>query len=177
MISPADARRDRATAKVAPLRAGVAAALLLLLASLGAVAGEIETAVADRAAAIQATRGTRPHHRSWPDCPPLGAALTEWRDARGVVRRAVLAHGSEDSAFRVEMFRDGAGHPRLALISGGAVNGARLVQRIVFGPNGRRVREARSVSDPGYTFPNPWPDALLPRPRTPAGRCPWPEQG
>lgn len=165
-----------------PRRAGLgmvatATALLLLSSSPGVEAGPLATAAADRAAALAATRGARPLHRSWPDCPPLGAALTEWRDARGVVRRAVLDYGTEDSAIRAEMFRDGAGRPRVALISGGAVNGARLFQRITFDATGRRRSDLRSVSDPGYTFPNPWPAALLPRLRTPAGRCPWPERG
>jgi len=158
------------------LRLAALAALLALPNATDAAAGDIATATASRAEALAATRGIRPRQRAFPDCPPLGATLTEWRDARGMVRRAVLDHGSEDSAFRAEMFRDAAGRPRVVFISGGAVNGARLAHRILFAPDGRRLREARSVSEPGYTFPNPWPAAFLPRLRSPAGRCPWPEE-
>ncbi|HEY4253832.1 MAG TPA: hypothetical protein VGM87_21665 [Roseomonas sp.] len=138
-------------------------------------AGPLAAAEAYRTAALAATRAARPVSRHWPDCPPLGAGQTEWRDARGIARRAILAPGGDDSAVRIELFRDAAGRPRLAVITGGAVNGARLLHGIVFAPDGARLCEARRVSEPGYTFPDPWPEALLPQGSAAAGRCPWPE--
>lgn len=139
-------------------------------------AGPLAAAEPHRAAALAATRAARPTTRNWPDCPPLGAEQTEWRDISGVVRRAILAPGGDDSAVRAELFRDAAGRPRLAVITGGAVNGARLLHRIAFGPDGARLCEARRVSEPGYTFPNPWPEALLPHSPAATGRCPWSEE-
>lgn len=125
-----------------------------------------------RTAALAATRGRAPLRRDYPDCPPLGAAVAEWRDAQGVLRRAVLRSGGDDSAFAAETTFDAEGRPRFAYVSGGAVSGARLTQRIAIGTDGQRICAVRRVTAPGYTFPNPWPDALLLLAAAREGTCP-----
>ncbi|MBR0650941.1 hypothetical protein GXW78_14805 [Roseomonas terrae] len=135
-------------------------------------AAPLAAAEAYRTAAIDAARGRAPLRRDYPDCPPLGAAVTEWRDAEGVLRRASLRSGGEDSAFTAETYFDAQGRPRFAYVSGGAVSGARLTQRIAIGADGRRICEARRVTVPVYPFPNPWPDALLPLAAAREGPCP-----
>ncbi len=150
----------------------VAAGLAVLL--VGPLRAEdcgapLAAAETHRAAALAATRGRAPLRRDYPDCPPLGATVTEWR---GVLRRAALQAGGDDSAFTAETSFDEQGRPRFAFVSGGAVSGARLTQRIAIGADGRRICEARRVTAPGYTFPNPWPDALLPLAAARDGACP-----
>ena len=129
-----------------------------------------------RVAALDATRGRAPTRRDYPDCPPLGASVAEWRDAHGVLRRAALRSGGDDSAFTAETYFDEQGRPRFAIVAGGAVSGARLTQRIAIGADGGRICEARRVTAPGYTFPNPWPDALLPLAAARDGACPTPQE-
>lgn len=159
-------------------RAASCLALLLPVAPLQAedCAAPLAAAEVHRVAALEATRDRRPVRRAYPDCPPLGATVTEWRDARGRLRRALLESGSEDSAFAAETFFDIEGRARVGIVTGGAVSGARLLQRIAIAPNGHRLCEARRVSAPGYTFPHPWPEELLPRAAARDGRCPWPEE-
>lgn len=155
-------------------RAAAGIVVLLAAAPLRAedCAGPLAEAEAHRVAALAATRGRAPARRDYPDCPPLGAAVAEWRDARGMLRRSVLRSGGDDSAFTAETYFDNQGRPRFAYVSGGAVSGARLTQRIAIGADGRRICEARRVTAPGYTFPNPWPDALLPLAAARDGACP-----
>lgn len=156
------------------MRVAAGLAALLAAAPLRAedCAAPLAAAEAHRRAALEATRGRAPLRRDYPDCPPLGAELVEWRDARGVLRRSVLRAGGSDSAFTAETYFDRAGRPRFAYVAGGAVSGARLTQRIAFAPDGRRICEARRVTAPGYTFPHPWPDALLPPAAARDGTCP-----
>jgi hypothetical protein len=154
----------------------VAAGFAMLLAAAPGRAEDcarpLAEAEAHRIASLAATRGRVPLRRDYPDCPPLGATVTEWRDARGVLRRAALQAGGDDSAFTAETSFDDAGRPRFAYVTGGAVSGARLTQRIAIGADGRRICEARRVTAPGYTFPHPWPDALLPLAAARDGTCP-----
>lgn len=159
-------------------RAATAFAMLLAAAPLRAedCAAPLAAAEAHRTAALAATRGRPALRRDYPDCPPLGAAVTEWRDARGTLRRSVLRSGGEDSAFAAETFFDTGGRARFAHVGGGAVSGARLTQRIAIAPDGRRICEARRVTAPGYPFPHPWPDALLPLAAAREGPCPRPQE-
>ena len=161
------------------MRAALCLAPLLLAAPARAedCAAPLAAAETHRTAALDATRGRAPLRRDYAECPPLGAAIAEWRDARGTLRRSVLRSGGDDSAFTAETYFDAEGHPRFAYVSGGAVTGARLTQRIAFGAEGRRLCESRRVTAPGYTFPHPWPDALLPLAAARDGHpCPWPNE-
>lgn len=127
------------------------------------------TAEAHRVAALDATRGRAALRCDYPECPLPGAAIVEWRD---VLRRAALRSGSDDSAFAAETYSDARGRPRFAYVNGGAVAGARPAQRIAIGADGRRICDARRVTAAGYTFANPWPDALLPLAAARDGPCP-----
>lgn len=160
------------------MRPLLALSMILLASQVQAQSCDQALVVAEayRTAALTATRGARATARTYPDCPRLGAGRADWRDARGTLRRTVLDLGGDDSTLRTELFRDTEGRPRLAIITGGAVSGARLLHRIALRPDGTRICESRSVSAPGYTFPNPIPDAMLPHPTQAAGRCPWPDE-
>ncbi|HJU55092.1 MAG TPA: hypothetical protein VJ715_10985 [Pyrinomonadaceae bacterium] len=82
-------------------------------------------------------------------------------DASGRVRFYQKEGGSEDSALKFEHYYDEAGRLRFVLITGGAVNGSKVEHRIYFDADGKRIWEIRSFTDPGYTWPEVWPDEQL----------------
>ncbi len=82
-------------------------------------------------------------------------------DARGRVRFYQREGGSDDSALTFEHYYDEAGRLRFVLITGGAVNGSKVEHRIYFDAEGKRIWEIRSFTDPGYTWPEVWPDEEL----------------
>lgn len=160
-----------------------AACLLALLQAPPALAGcaVSHAAEAQRRMAVAATGATRAEVRFFPECLSLGVDVRRWRDLRGVTRRAELQLGGDDSSYVVRHFHDVLGRLRLAIVTGGAVSGARLVDRLAFDGAGRTVCSRRSVTAPGYPFLRPWPDSLLlPRPAgafTTHDHCPvagWP---
>jgi hypothetical protein len=70
--------------------------------------------------------------------------------------------GSDDSALKLQHYYDEAGRLRFVLITGGAVNGSELEQRIYFDEQGKRIwEEHKYTKGPGYTFPEIWPAEQL----------------
>lgn len=110
-------------------------------------------------------------------CAPYGAttACTLGRDAQGVARWFEREGGSDDSLMRERLYYDGQGRLRFIFVHMGAVNGTVQEHRIYFGEQGQRVRASfKTVSGPGYTFPQTWPAQYeLRQPKLPAaqGRC------
>jgi len=82
-------------------------------------------------------------------------------DARGRVRFYQREGGSEDSSLKLEHYYDEAGRLRFVLITGGAVSGSKLEQRIYFDADGKRIWEEHSATAPGYTWPEVWPEDEL----------------
>jgi hypothetical protein len=83
-------------------------------------------------------------------------------DSKGIVRMYEKQGGSEDSALTWKHYYDEAGRLRFVLITGGAINGAKLEHRIYFDEGGKRLWEDHKyVRGPGYTFPEVWPDDQL----------------
>ena len=82
-------------------------------------------------------------------------------DASGRVRLYQREGGSEDSALTFEHYYDEAGRLRFVLITGGAVSGSKLEHRIYFDAEGKRIWEIRNFTEPGYTWPEVWPDEEL----------------
>ena len=110
-------------------------------------------------------------------CAPYGAtsACTLGRDAQGVARWFEREGGSDDSLMRERLYYDGQGRLRFIFVHMGAVNGTVQEHRIYFGEQGQRVRASfKTVSGPGYTFPQTWSAQYeLRQPKLPAaqGRC------
>lgn len=82
-------------------------------------------------------------------------------DASGRVRFYQTEGGSDDSALKFEHYYDVTGRLRFVLITGGAVNGSKVEHRIYFDGAGKRIWEIRSFTDPGYTWPEVWPEEEL----------------
>jgi hypothetical protein len=83
-------------------------------------------------------------------------------DSGGRTRFYQNAGGSEDSSLKWEHYYDEAGRLRFVFITGGAVNGSELEQRIYFDEAGKRIWEEQLYKKgPGYTFPQIWPDDQL----------------
>jgi hypothetical protein len=83
-------------------------------------------------------------------------------DAQRLVRMYEKQGGSDDSSLTTKHFYDEAGRLRFVFITGGAVNGSQLEQRIYFDEAGQRIwEEHKYVKGPGYTFPEVWPDDQL----------------
>lgn len=82
-------------------------------------------------------------------------------DAQGRVRFYQKEGGSDDSALKFEHYYDEAGRLRFVLITGGAVSGSKLEQRIYFDADGKRIWEEQTFTAPGYTWPEVWPEEQL----------------
>src|SRR6185436_6235857 len=83
-------------------------------------------------------------------------------DSGNIVRRYDREGGSEDSSLTLRHYYDPQGRLRFVFITGGAVNGAQLEQRIYFDENGERIwEEHKYTKGPEYTFPEIWPDEQL----------------
>lgn len=82
-------------------------------------------------------------------------------DAQGRVRFYQREGGSEDSSLKFEHYYDEAGRLRFVLITGGAVSGSKLEQRIYFDADGKRIWEEQHATAPGYTWPETWPEEQL----------------
>ncbi|HKP36662.1 MAG TPA: hypothetical protein VJT71_07375 [Pyrinomonadaceae bacterium] len=83
-------------------------------------------------------------------------------DSGKSVRRYDREGGSEDSSLTLRHYYDPQGRLRFVFITGGAVNGAQLEQRIYFDENGERIwEEHKYTKGPEYTFPEVWPDEQL----------------
>ena len=82
-------------------------------------------------------------------------------DAQGRVRFYQKEGGSDDSALKFEHYYDEAGRLRFVFITGGAVSGSKLEQRIYFDADGKRIWEEQTFTAPGYTWPEVWPEEQL----------------
>jgi hypothetical protein len=82
-------------------------------------------------------------------------------DAQGRVRFYQTEGGSEDSSLKFEHYYDEAGKLRFVFITGGAVSGSKLEQRIYFDAGGKRIWEEQRATAPGYTWPEVWPEDQL----------------
>jgi hypothetical protein len=82
-------------------------------------------------------------------------------DAQGRVRFYQTEGGSDDSSLKFEHYYDEAGRLRFVFITGGAVSGSKLEQRIYFDADGKRIWEEQHATAPGYTWPEAWPEDQL----------------
>jgi hypothetical protein len=107
-------------------------------------------------------RRLRIKKRSFEYCEPHEDTLRViGTDAQGRVRLYQREGGSEDSSLKFEHYYDEAGRLRFVLITGGAVSGSKLEQRIYFDADGKRIWEEHSATAPGYTWPEVWPEDQL----------------
>jgi len=104
----------------------------------------------------------RTQKRSFEYCEPHEDTLRViGTDAQGRVRLYQREGGSDDSSLKFEHYYDEAGRLRFVLITGGAVSGSKLEQRIYFDADGKRIWEEQSATAPGYTWPEVWPEEQL----------------
>jgi hypothetical protein len=83
-------------------------------------------------------------------------------DSGGRARFYQTEGGSEDSSLKFEHYYDEGGRLRFVFITGGAVNGSQLEQRIYFDEAGKRIWEEHTYKKgPGYTWPEVWPEDEL----------------
>jgi hypothetical protein len=82
-------------------------------------------------------------------------------DAQGRVRFYQTEGGSDDSSLKFDHYYDEAGRLRFVFITGGAVSGSKLEQRIYFDADGKRIWEEQHATAPGYTWPEVWPEDQL----------------
>ena len=107
-------------------------------------------------------RRLRIKKRSFEYCEPHEDTLRViGTDAQGRVRLYQREGGSEDSSLKFEHYYDEAGRLRFVLITGGAVSGSKLEQRIYFDADGKRIWEEQRATAPGYTWPEVWPEDQL----------------
>lgn len=86
------------------------------------------------------------------------------RDTSGKARKLTLDAGSEDSAVTVDAYYDTQTKLRFIFVKAAAVNDTVYEYRLYFSPDGKKLWEDQKlVSGPGYTFPTPWPEDLIPR--------------
>ncbi len=104
----------------------------------------------------------RMQKRSFEYCEPGEDTLRViGTDAQGRVRFYQREGGSDDSSLKFEHYYDEAGRLRFVFITGGAVSGSKLEQRIYFDADGKRLWEEQQATAPGYTWPEAWPEDQL----------------